>query len=78
MDSAVSNEIVGYQKLMKDALDASELIKAKSVWWDFPTNLRSFRHDAMIWKAYTNTLPAEQLELHLQQYPIRNMGPPAQ
>ena len=78
MDRAASNEIPRYQKLMQDALDANDLIKAKSVWWSFPTNLRSFRHDAMIWKAYTNTMPTDELQRHLQQYPIRSMGPPSQ
>lgn len=78
MDSAASNAIGQYQRRMKEAIDANDITRAKSVWWDFPTNLRSFRHEAMIWRAYTNTLPAAELEKHLAQYPVREMGPPGQ
>lgn len=78
MDAAASNAIGEYQQRMKKAIDANDLAKAKTVWWDFPTNLRSFRHENMIWRAYTNTMPAADLKEHLAQYPIREMGPPGE
>ena len=71
MDQAADKTIAAYRKRMEAAVTSGDTEAALRVWSDFPTGLRSFRHEAKIWIAFTNTLPADALQKHVSQNPIR-------
>ena len=71
MDAAVDAAVAKIGAKMKAAVDQGDVELAKRVWREYPDSLRTFKHEAVIWRTFTNHLPAAELQRLLSTQPIR-------